>query len=771
MKRRLDPRALTPAELSMLTAKTAGRAVSAARVSELAALAAAPLGRKGRIDAIRWCAWLADCEAKGKFPAARKTEKPAGDYADQSERQNALMREKRKSIRDISSWLAENGYGHAIPEPANPERRESCRNDLAKYLRTYHANAFPCPFSTAHERVIRRIEVAAMQGGRFLDIVFRGFGKTTIAECSAIWAVDYGHRKFVPVVGADKDASKKNIDAIKTEYEANDTLAEDFPEICLPIRALEGINHRCGGQLYQGDLTNIEWNANTIVLPMIPGSIAAGAIIGAFSMLGRIRGLKHKRVDGVVLRPDLYIVDDPQTDKSASSEAETAKRFAIMQKGILRGAGHQKRAAVVVPCTIIEQNDLICRLRANPAWQSECIPMLQARAEREEDLWLGEYARLRTTYDADDPEDQARAHAEATAFYEAHREEMDRGAVATWEHCFDETEISAIQHAYNILIDEGPEVFASECQNDPTVKDSQSLYEMDPALIAKRVSGLKRLQAPESAAVLTAFIDVGWSKLHFAAAAWDERFSGDVVQYGIFPRGNAVLYDSQKNVGMIDETMRLKPCTLIESVTFGLKALLREITDMEFRRGDGERMMLDRIAIDCGDPHTRDAVFSVTAGERWGVPVIASRGRAHKRFSVPKTRKVRVYLDAFQDYWRGGGRVLVHDACLWRERTQNAWLVPEGGAGGLRLYGDGKANHLEFAGHMANEVLREKFAGDTGEYYVWQEPPPGPQHWLDCVVGCAVLAGVEGVRYAGVTRVKAKRGKTGGKTLGQMLRG
>jgi hypothetical protein len=45
---------------------------------------------------------------------------------------------------------------------------------------------------------------------------------------------------------------------------------------------------------------------------------------------------------------------------------------------------------------------------------------------------------------------------------------MDAGCLVSWEHCFDrDTELSAIQHAYNALIDDGEEVFASECQNEP----------------------------------------------------------------------------------------------------------------------------------------------------------------------------------------------------------------------------------------------------------------------------------------------------------------
>src|SRR5690606_16697500 len=95
------------------------------------------------------------------------------------------------------------------------------------------------------------------------------------------------------------------------------------------------------------------------------------------------------------------------------------------------------------------------------------------------------------TYDPEDPEDQARAHEDATALYAAKREYADAGAVVSWEHCYEEGELSAIQHAYNILIDDGPDVFASECQNEPRPKvdDSESLT---PKQIMEKLSGFDR---------------------------------------------------------------------------------------------------------------------------------------------------------------------------------------------------------------------------------------------------------------------------------------
>jgi hypothetical protein len=101
----------------------------------------------------------------------------------------------------------------------------------------------------------------------------RGFAKTTISENAAIWAVLYGHRKFVPIFGADAGSAGRQHRQHQAGAAENDLLYEDFPEVCHAIRALEGKPQRCASQTYHGGaLTHIEWRADTIVLPTIEGS-------------------------------------------------------------------------------------------------------------------------------------------------------------------------------------------------------------------------------------------------------------------------------------------------------------------------------------------------------------------------------------------------------------------------------------------------------------------------------------------------------------------
>ena len=444
------------------------------------------------------------------------------------ERQKRYQQRKAAEVADIGE----------IPAVANPERREACRPVLERFLQTYFpASTGLSPFSADHKRAIGRIQGCTLEGGRFVEAFPRGFAKTTISENSAIWAVLFGHRKFVPIFGATADDAAGNIDSIKMELAENDLLYEDFPEVCHAIRRLENKPQRCASQTYTvwtpcdecgttdeekcpkcngrgevGDVrhTYIEWRADTIVLPTIEGSAASGAILTAHGIMCAGRGMKHKRPDGTQQRPDFFIVDDPQTDESANTALQVEKRLNVLRKSILKLGGHNRRIAGVVNATVIKPDDLVEQLldrKKFPAWQGERIKMVRQWPKVHETLWLEDYARLRNTYDPEDISDQHRAHREATEFYRRNRAKMDEGGIVTWEHCFSEGELSAIQHAYNAYIDDGPEVFASECQNEPPRDDEGDAHEKLRAdEVAGKLNKLTRGQIPTTVSRLVIFM-------------------------------------------------------------------------------------------------------------------------------------------------------------------------------------------------------------------------------------------------------------------------
>lgn len=70
---------------------------------------------------------------------------------------------------------------------------------------------------------------------------------------------------------------------------------------------------------------------------------------------------------------------------------------------------------------------------------------------------------------------------EATEFYRKHRRAMDAGGVVAWAERYNEDELSALQHAMNLRLQDEAAFFA-EYQNEP-VGEAGVLYDRTVSLI------------------------------------------------------------------------------------------------------------------------------------------------------------------------------------------------------------------------------------------------------------------------------------------------
>ena len=180
----------------------------------------------------------------------------------------------------------------------------------------------------------------------------------------------------------------------------------------------------------------------------MPGAACSGAAVRVAGITGRIRGLKHTRPDGKTIRPDLVLIDDPQTDESAASPSQCATREKILSGAILGLAGPGKRIAGLCTVTVIRTDDLADRLldrTRHPAWQGERTKLVYEWPDADE-LW-GQYAELRR-----EGQRSGAGTAAADAFYAERQAEMDRGARVAWPARKADDELSAIQHAWNLRI-------------------------------------------------------------------------------------------------------------------------------------------------------------------------------------------------------------------------------------------------------------------------------------------------------------------------------
>jgi hypothetical protein len=525
----IDPRSLRPSEVAALFNSTPLETVTTEREvkrwRERAGARVTAQGDLARIDLVKLTAWLA-FERHRQAEAAAAAAPELTGYDAQRERTRLRQLELSKTGRDIGE----------IPSVIDPARRDRCRLSLGDFCVKYFPTNFAWRWSPTHLRVISKLEEAIVHGGLFAIAMPRGSGKSALCRTACMWGLVYGHRRFVVLIGSNEMHASGEMESIKTHLETNELLLADFPEVCFPIRALERSTQRANLQLYRGRATLMKWG-DTVVLPTIEGSKASGGVIRAAGITGQIRGMSHTTADGLTIRPDLVVLDDPQTDESARSPAQCAQREQLISGTILGLGGPGTKMSAVATVTVVQQNDLadsLLSVERNPQWQGERCRMVNTMPA-DSDLW-DEYTKERkAAYAAGlNPESVS---ALCAKFYIANRKALEEGAAVSWEERRLPGDVTALQTAMNILIDRGPEVFYAEYQNDPgELKDQTDQGVKAADLTSKILSNVPRGTATKNSQFLTAMIDVQGSVLFWMVCCWVENMTGAIVDYGTWRR-------------------------------------------------------------------------------------------------------------------------------------------------------------------------------------------------------------------------------------------
>lgn len=685
----------------------------------------------------------------------REQERKRRKLAKHRELERERNEERRKSGRNIGE----------IPDVIDPDRRERCKHDLAEFIMTYSGEQM-LPFSPDHFRVIARIEDAVFHGGRFVEAVYRGFGKTTMSEMSAIWAAVNGHKRFIVIVAANGTMGEDIMESIKGIM-MSDTLLYDFPEVCYPILELDGITQRAHGQMYQGELTDIEWTKEDIKFPTIPDSPSSGTIITSRGILSsKLRGMRKYNKDGSRLRPDYIVIDDPQTEQSAATEGQVNKRLNVINKALLKSTSHQNKVSVVMPCTVIEIDDVVDQLldhNRNPSWQGERIPMVTQWSDIHDEFWMTEYAEERKGYDPTIPGDQLAAHERANKMYEAKRKEADAGCMVSWDHCYSPAlEVSSIQHAYNALIDDGEAVFASEYQNQPLIDDAE-FSQLTTEQVFSKVTDRNRGHFSDKLEKITCFVDVQKTCFYWVVCAFGAGFDGHILDYGCFP-------DQQMNYwelrGVRHTIQKIYAGAGQEGCwRAGLTELTKILLGTDYIRDDGSRMRINRILIDVNDGNAAQTVMDFVQESPHKAIITPSRGRGVTASQTPFSDYTKKRGDLLGMNWRvpaGSSkksvRYVIADVNFWKSFVRTRFQTPLGDHGSLTLFKHAsEVTTKMFADHMVSEFsVRTEGRGRSVDE--WKARPNTENHWFDCMVGCHIAASMEGVTLRDVVSAK-KRSK------------
>ena len=654
--------------------------------------------------------------------------------------QRDIMRKKRAEERDIAIDRSKQDL----------DRRIACGKDPELFCRTYFKDVFYLDFTADQKIMIAAIAERIHFGGYQAIAAERGGGKSTITKIvGGIWAIVYGYIDWLVLVNANGRSAMDTLKDLKHFYEFNDLLRDDFPEICDPIRALDGAPQRAGFQTHDGRRTRINWGSEEIVMPRIAGSQASGAIITARGVDSAIRGL----VRGAK-RPRLVIGDDIETRESAGSYTQTASRKETLQKDVIGLAGPGRQLAIVLLCTVINRKCLAWEYtdrKLRPEWQGiRQRWVIQWPADKA--LWE-RYLDLRR---ADKQAGDAYARG-AQRFYLENRIAMDAGAQVSNVSRFDAKlledgtplELSSLQSAYNLIGDQGIANFSSEYQNDPPEDEGIEGSGLTDTAIQEALSGLDQGFVPAGTEALTCGIDIGGRVLHWVVVAWTKNFVGRVVDYGVLAVHSPIS-------GKITDSDNQS------AVEAAIRNALLEFKDRAAEGWTEENETaprpLDLCLVDSGWQDKAVYEFIKHAGGKFRASKGFGSGNRVLYRPPAKGGKDRLSGNNWACLFQHTDKVWLYhvNSDFWKLSVQNGFLLPPDKPGAMTLFGSDKYAHKTLARHILAEKWVREFIPGKGvkEYF---DVVNKQNHYLDALHYAAAAASILGIQIVQDAAPKTKK--------------
>lgn len=216
----------------------------------------------------------------------------------------------------------------------------------------------------------------------------REFGKTTMRQALALWALLSGWRYYPVVFRANEDTATGEMnDIVRIAENPDHPLTRDF---ALDKWAVEVRRSR-----------SLKWSSEKLHLPNVSREICTYQALGACSPA---RGLKDNG-----RRPDLVMLDDIETTEGTWSKATRLRNERWIDHDI---DALGKTAAIIFWQTVVSPLSLMSRCQTDPTWQSKRFAALddddnstwpemysseelrEKRANKAPSAWLADYQNL-----------------------------------------------------------------------------------------------------------------------------------------------------------------------------------------------------------------------------------------------------------------------------------------------------------------------------------------------------------------------------------------
>jgi hypothetical protein len=226
---------------------------------------------------------------------------------------------------------------------------------------------------------------------------------------------------------------------------------------------------------------------------------------------------------------------------------------------------------------------------------------------------------------------------------------------------------------------------------------------------------------------------------------WSAQFDGFIVDYGTTPEQPASYFTMRQAT----RTMKsFAPNAGIEGVIYaGLEAIVNAKAGREWMREDGTPMRIQRINIDAG--HKPDTVCQMCRQSHHAAVMWPAKGWGINAGSKPVSEYDRSRAFVGENWWIPHKRTqmlrtVYGDVNWWKSFVRDRFATAMGDRGCLSIFGEKAFEHKLLADHLTSETaVRTEGHGRVVEQW---KLIPRDNHWLDCLVGCAIGASMLGAK-------------------------
>jgi hypothetical protein len=505
-----------------------------------------------------------------------------------------------------------NKYEVGLAPPASDDliaKREYYKEDYVRvHQELFKRSTGIKPFGPAQETSIRQTQHIIEHRGRAVIAEPRGFGKTSRTSNNCLIAVLQGRLRYAVILASSVSKAGEILESILTELVDNQELSELYPAVSRCFEKAQESMYATKYQTYGGEHTYIEIRKDRIRFPQIPGEPSSGSVIQVRpkdNVRGLFTKIRYGEESGRVLRPDFCFMDDIQTDEEADSLTSPRKIIKTIKKSVLFAGSHDKRISAVMCCTPIAPGDVASHFILNePSWEVTLFKMVPKMPTNIE-TWLTDYREIYMNFNRFLPGDRLRAALDAKQYVIDNYDMLHEGSEVSWDWAYGwnedpQVEVSALHHAINFLIEEGPEAFETECQCNVELKDTDGQeIKATTEEIIKKVSRFSRYHCAVDTQFITTHIDVNKEVLSYVTVASPQVLRPSIIDYGTWPKQPGSIWEKGKIMNSLQRMYSHTP-ELENQIYLGLVDLLANLTEMEYIKEDNSTLVHNLITVDMG---------------------------------------------------------------------------------------------------------------------------------------------------------------------------